>query len=143
MKLWGVGSSVIKEQVYRWLNAKKPTDEMLNNGDGHPTGYSHFPMYDEEYFKQITAEQYIIQTDARGFHKHVWEKLRKDNHYLDCRVYARAGASMLQIDRMSEADWLDAELNYTGEVSKPVAEEPVHVKVAKEPKRRKSNWIQR
>lgn len=138
--LWGVGSSVIKEQVYRWLNAKKPTDEMLADGKGYPTGYSHFPEYDEEFFKQLTAEQYIIQTDNRGFHKHVWEKLRKDNHFLDCRVYARSAAAMLQIDRMSDADWNELESTYTGK--QPVNIEPTQLR-AQAPKKRESNWMKR
>lgn len=138
--LWGVGSSVIKEQVYRWLNAKKPTDEMLADGKGYPTGYSHFPEYDEEFFKQLTAEQYIIQTDNRGFHKHVWEKLRKDNHFLDCRVYARSAAAMLQIDRMSDADWNELESTYTGE--QQVVAEPTQLR-AQAPKKRESNWMKR
>lgn len=140
MMLWGVGSSVIKEQVYRWLNAKKPTDEMLNAGSGYPTGYSHFPQYDEEFFKQITAEQYTMVTDKRGFHKYEWEKLRKDNHFLDCRVYARSAAAMLQIDRMSEFDWMELELLYTNETSTvPYIEEPKPLRPAK----RASTWIKR
>lgn len=138
--LWGVGSSIIKEQVYRWLNAKKPTDEMLKAGRGYPTGYSHFPEYDEEFFKQLTAEQYIIQTDNRGFHKYVWEKVRKDNHFLDCRVYSRSAAAMLQIDRMNEADWLELERIYTGEQT--VVVEPTQLR-AKVPEKRKSNWMNR
>ena len=144
--LWGVGSSVIKEQVYRWLNAKKPTDTMLEEGKGYPTGYSHFPQYDEEFFKQLTAEQYIIQTDNRGFHKHVWEKLRKDNHFLDCRVYARSAAAMLQIDRMSDEDWNHLEMTYTGVVEVVEnAAEPVQLraKVPAKSNKRESNWMNR
>lgn len=144
--LWGVGSSIIKEQVYRWLNAKKPTDEMLAEGKGYPTGYSHFPEYDEEFFKQLTAEQYIIQTDNRGFHKHVWEKLRKDNHFLDCRVYARSAAAMLQIDRMSDSDWDALEMTYTGvvgEVEKTDEPEQLRAKVPEQRKKRQSSWMNR
>lgn len=109
LKLWKVGSSVIKEQIYRWLNGKKPTDEMLQNGGDFPTGYCHFPEYDEEFFKQLCSEQYIQQTDNRGYSRYIWEKLRKDNHFLDCRVYARASSAMLQIDRMNEGDWMALE----------------------------------
>ena len=104
--LWQVGSSVIKEQIYRWLNVEKPTDSELADGKGYPTGYCHFPQHDEEFFKQLTAEQFIMRTDNRGFTSYIWEKIRKDNHKLDCRVYARSAASMLQIDRMSDDDWL-------------------------------------
>ena len=139
LMMWMVGVSVIKEQVYRWFNAKKPSDEQLEQGREYPTGYCHFPMWDEEFFKQLTAEQYLRLTDARGFHKYVWEKLRKDNHYLDCRVYARAASVMLQIDRMTDEDWLSLEKTYF------VAETPVIDDKATEVRssggRRKGNWM--
>jgi len=113
LMLWHVGSSVIKEQLYRWFSAEKPTDEQLSTSDGrYPSGYCHFPMYSEEFFKQITAEQYTMKVDNRGFHTYVWDNMRKDNHKLDCRVYARAAASMLQIDRMNEENWLELEKIY-------------------------------
>lgn len=110
--MWRVGTSVVKEQLYRWFNLKKPTDEGLAAGSGYPSGYCHFPEYDEEFFKQITAEQYRMVVDSRGFHTYSWEKVRKDNHKLDCRVYARAGASMLQIDRMTDSDWDELDERY-------------------------------
>lgn len=142
--LWGVGSSVIKEQVYRWLNTVKPTDEQFEEGREWPTGYSHFPMWDEGFFKQLTAEQMIRQTDNRGFSRYVWEKLRKDNHFLDTRVYSRAGSAMLQIDRMTEADWLELEKLYC--VAPVEAEEPKSEEGFTDSggrKRRKGNWIKR
>lgn len=120
--LWSVGVSVIKEQFYRWLNAEKPTEKEISAGKLYPTGYCHFPQYDEEFFKQITAEQFIKKTDNRGFHTYIWEKIRKDNHKLDCRGYARAAAAMLQIERMSEDDWLIRE-NYFTPLSPQKAQE--------------------
>lgn len=141
LMLWKVGSSVIKEQVYSWLGSSKPTDEELTAGRLFPSGYMHFPQYDEEFFKQLTAEQYLRQEDNRGFVKYVWEKLRKDNHFLDCRVYARAASAILQIDRMSDADWRDREsmfypVNYT-------VAQAVDSNVNRVNNRRKSNWIKR
>jgi len=145
MMLWGVGSSIIKEQVYRWLNAVKPTDEDLENEGRYPSGYSHFPEYDQEYFEQLTAEQYVKKTDNKGFHVYYWEKLRKDNHFLDCRVYSRAASAMLQIDRMSEENWQELEEVYFPE-NKPV-EAITHVEedkpVSELRKRRKGGWIKR
>ena len=114
---WNVGSSVTKEQFYAWLNLTTPTETELAEGRLYPSGYCHFPnAYDEEYFKQITGEQYIRKEDKRGFVTYEWDKVRKDNHFLDCRVYARAGAAMLQIDRMSEDDWYDRERLYCPDV---------------------------
>lgn len=112
LMLWKVGSSVIKEQLYSWFNLQKPTDEDLSAGKLYPSGYCHFPEHDEEFFRQITAEQYMRVESKRGFVSYVWEKTRKDNHFLDCRVYARAASAMLQIDRMSENDWIEREVTY-------------------------------
>lgn len=102
--LWGVGVDVVKTQVYRWFNLDKPLD---NQPD--PDGYCHFPEYEEEFFKQLTAEQLVSKKDNRGYITYIWEKTRRDNHYLDCRVYARAGAAMVQMDRFDEKDWLARE----------------------------------
>lgn len=102
--LWGVGVDVIKTQLYRWFNLDKPVD-----GAQYPAGYCHFPQYEEEFFKQLTAEQLVTKKDNRGYITYIWEKTRRDNHYLDCRVYARAGAAMAQIDRFDEKDWLARE----------------------------------
>lgn len=144
MKLWKVGSSVIKEQIYRWLNAKKPTDEQLEQGREYPTGYSRFPMYDEEFFKQLTAEQYVMQTNNKGFHTYIWEKMRKDNHFLDCRVYSRAASAMLQIDRMVEGDWIALEETYLANEVKVKQEKKVKKPKAKTvSNRRTGNWIKR
>lgn len=144
--LWHVGGSIVKEQLYRWLVAKVPTDEELKLGKLYPTGYCHFPEYDEEYFRQLTAEQHITLTNKYGFSESKWEKLRKDNHFLDCRVYSRAASAMLQIDRMNESDWLALEKIYINENStSELVEDKVKTKVkSKKPsKRRESNWIKR
>lgn len=105
LMLWPVGSSVCKEEFYSCLTLRKPTDEDLVSGRKYPDGYCHFPEYSEEFFKQITAEQLMRMEDKRGFVTFSWQKLRKDNHYLDTRAYNRAAATMLQIDRFSESDW--------------------------------------
>jgi phage terminase large subunit GpA-like protein len=144
LKNWMVGSSVIKEQFYRWLNCKKPTDEALLAGGDYPTGYCHYPEYDEEFFKQWCSEQRIQKTDNRGYSLYIWEKLRKDNHFLDCRVYSRAGSAMLQIDRMTESDWLDLEVEW-GVADKPKPVLPVLPEVSEKSKfiKRQSDWIKR
>ncbi|ANP79301.1 terminase [Vibrio crassostreae 9CS106] len=160
--LWKVGSAVIKEQVYRWLNLERPTDEELAGGDLFPVGFCRFPKYDEEFFKQLTAEQYISKTDNRGYVSYIWEKVRRDNHFLDCRVYARAASAMLQIDRFSDKDWINREKRIYPkiELDKPVEKPVREVSKAKKPKpkpkeeeaqvvvkrgrkRRKGNWIGR
>jgi phage terminase large subunit GpA-like protein/intein/homing endonuclease len=93
MKYWPVGVSVCKSELYGNLRLEK-------NGDIYPDGYCHFPEYDEEYFKGITAEE--LHIIARRFE---WRKIREYNHPLDARNYARAAASALAIDRYTEDAW--------------------------------------
>ena len=75
------------------------------NEDGSiPHGYLHFPEYNSEYFKQLTAEQLVTKI-VKGYPKREWQKTRDRNEALDCRIYARAAAIALGIDRWSEAKW--------------------------------------
>jgi len=69
-----------------------------------PPGYCHFPRYSEEYFKQITAEQLVTKI-VKGYRRHQWQKMRERNEGLDCRVYARAAASRIGLDRCQEKHW--------------------------------------
>lgn len=88
-KYWPVGSAFLKVEFYGALKLKEPGP-----------GYCHFPEYGEEYFKQITGEHRVTHRDARGYPAVVWELLPgRENHWLDCRVYARAAASLMGLDR--------------------------------------------
>jgi phage terminase large subunit GpA-like protein len=62
-------------------------------------------------FKQLTAEELSKKTH-RGYSKYIWQKTRPDNHALDCRIYARAAATAIGLDRMTAKDFdrLKAEL---------------------------------
>jgi phage terminase large subunit GpA-like protein len=73
-----------------------------------PAGYCHCPRYSEEYFKQITAEQLVTKI-VKGYRRHEWQKMRERNEALDCRVYARAAAGRVGIDRFQEKHWTDLE----------------------------------
>lgn len=144
LMLWHVGSGVLKDQFYSWLGLKKPTEEKLKAGGRFPSGYCHFPEYDEEFFKQITAEQKVITTNKKGFEVFAWEKTRKDNHFLDCRNYARAGATMLQIDRMRDEDWDLRESMFEGAVTVDSDNSTNDTTQNTRPttrKRRRSNWL--
>ena len=105
LKRWNISSSVGKEELYRWLRLPKPTDEALAQGETFAPGSCHFPQYGEEYFKQLTAERMVTKSH-KGFPKMVWEKdPARRNEALDCRVYARAAASIYGIDRFKDKDW--------------------------------------
>lgn len=89
-----VGVSVAKQELYGWLRQSMGEDEES------PYGYCHFPEYDEEFFKQLTAEQ-LVKRYHKGYQKFSWEKTRDRNEALDCRVYARGVACLAGLDRMS------------------------------------------
>ena len=105
LRVCNVSGPVAKGELYRWLKLEFPTEEEMEQGAKNPYGACHFPQYGEEYFKQLTAEK-CIKRMHKGYPKLVWEKdPRRDNEALDCRVYARAAASLYGIDRFKEEDW--------------------------------------
>ena len=108
VRVWPVNSGMAKEELYRWLRQDRPTDEDVAKGIPFPAGYCHFPRYSEEYFKQITAEQLVTKI-VKGYRRHEWQKMRERNEALDCRVYARAAAGRVGIDRFQEKHWTDLE----------------------------------
>lgn len=105
LMVWPVGSSFSKSELYGNLRKDKPTDTQLEQGETYPPGYCHYPKYDAEYFKQLTAERLVTVKDKRGFPHREWRKLRERNEALDCRVYARAAASSVGIDRFTGGIW--------------------------------------
>ncbi len=84
VKLFPVGVDSAKELIYARLKIAEPGP-----------GYCHFPArYDDEYFRQLTAEQ-IVTRFSKGFRKREWKKTRARNEALDCRVYALAAYALL------------------------------------------------
>jgi phage terminase large subunit GpA-like protein len=68
-----------------------------------PGGWCHFPQYGEDYFKQLTAEHLVLVKDRKGFSHYEWQLLPgRENHYLDCRVMARAAAYVAGLDRLTQ-----------------------------------------
>ena len=100
IKLWPVGVSVAKSELYGWLRRKQPIDP----DEELPTGWCHFPQHSEEYFKMLTAES-LISKIVRGYQKFQWEKMRDRNEALDCRVYARAAFDHVGAQRWTEERW--------------------------------------
>jgi phage terminase large subunit GpA-like protein len=101
VKVWPLGSSVGKRELYGWLKADRPAE-----GESLPRGWCHFPEYGEEYFQGLTAEQLVMRTH-RGFAKWAWEKVRTRNEPLDCRVMARAALAATGADKWSPEQWKD------------------------------------
>ncbi len=116
-KVWPIGVDIAKGELYGWLG--------LRRGDGDPpSGYCHFPEYGEEYFRQLTAEHLVTVVNRRTHRaKMEWQVLpNRENHYLDARIYARAAAAVLGIDRMPRADRAPSVTPTTGSSPPPSPE---------------------
>lgn len=98
IKVYNIGVSLIKSELYGWLKQIKKDDEV-------PPGFCYFPEYDETYFRGITAERYEMSTNKKGYTKYEWVKKYKRNEPLDCRVYARAAASVFGMDLFNSEHW--------------------------------------
>lgn len=121
--IWNVSVSHFKLETYRHLRLPKPTDEDLAEGIGFQFGFIHTGEgVTAEWFKQLTAEKLVNRKNKRtGFTKTEWVKERDRNEALDCRVYARAVAWLIGVDRWPEERWdaLEAQVSPTLENAEP------------------------
>lgn len=129
MKVWRVGVSVIKQELYGWLRLEKLEDGTV------PPGYCFFPQYDPNYFKGLTAEELQFKM-IKGHRKYEWVKKFERNEPLDCRVYARAAAAVVGIDRMKD-ETLD---RMAGVVIKKTTDEPVKSQIKRKSRGRSTFW---
>lgn len=99
VRSWNVGVSLLKGEFYGWLKLN-PDDE-----GNYPPGYCFFPKEGHysgvDYFKGLCSEQLEVKNE-KGVLKYNWVKKYHFNEPLDCRNYARAAASMLQMDRFED-----------------------------------------
>lgn len=102
-KLWPVGTWPLKGAYYADLRK----EGVKAGADFDPGGYCHFGTWlDEAYFKQLTAE-YLADERIKGKVVKRW-KLRaseRDNHWLDCAVYADALAEYLGLSSTTPDEW--------------------------------------
>jgi phage terminase large subunit GpA-like protein len=130
-RLWMLGTPVAKSELYSRLRLVPPTEE---SGEPFPAGYCHFPRYEEEYFRQLTAESLV-----KG---HWVVAPNRRNEALDCRVYAHAAASIYGIDRFTEKHWRELEQLLPAPDAKTETPAPLPIR----PVRRRtvsSNWMKR
>lgn len=93
-RVWPVGVGLAKAELYGWLRLPPPVEGMT------PPGYCRFPEYGPDFFKQLTAEHLVATKKRGGFTVYEWQIMPgRENHFLDCRVYARAAAGVLGLDR--------------------------------------------
>jgi phage terminase large subunit GpA-like protein len=118
IQLWNVGVNLLKGELYGWLKQHKV------DGEIEPPGYCHFPQYSDTYFRGLTAEQVEYRKNKQGFGAYVWVKKYERNEPLDCRVYARAAAAIIGIDRLDEAMWEKLRNSHAHVTSKQRASKP-------------------
>ena len=128
VKVWHVGVGMAKSELYGFLRQEK------NEEGVPPYGFCHFPEYDQHYFKGITAEQLQMTVNTKGYRVYVWVKKYERNEPLDCRVYARAAASVVGIDRHEGNETFWQSFQYLKAVDRDIEEQ-----TKQEPKRRKSS----
>jgi phage terminase large subunit GpA-like protein len=84
--LWTLGTGAIKDTLFARLQIEEVG-----------AGFQHFPNgygYDEEYFKQLTAEE-VRTKFQNGFAIRYYRKIRPRNEALDIRVYNMAALEIL------------------------------------------------
>jgi len=109
LKIWPVATGLLKSELYGWLMLSMPSEEELDQDIPYPPGFCHFPQYDPEFFKQLTAEHLVTRFTKANYPKPEWQKTRERNEALDCRVYARAAAYVQGLDRAGEQHFADLE----------------------------------
>jgi len=96
VRVWPVATSPIKFETYGFL--RQDTPETAD----YPAGYVHLHRLAEaEYCKQFCAEEASTVTKS-GQPRVAWQKHYDRNEALDCRVYARAAAYVVGLDRFNE-----------------------------------------
>lgn len=100
-KMWPVGTWGLKSELYANLHKTG----VSAGADFDPTGYPHFGDWlDAEFFKQLTAE-YFVNEIKRGRLVEEWRPIRRENHFLDARIYAMAMSEHLGLSRLTPDEW--------------------------------------
>jgi phage terminase large subunit GpA-like protein len=142
-RLWTVAVATFKTETYRFLRLERPTGEELAAGGRFPPGTIHLADWvDDEWLKQFVAEQLVTVKTKRGFTRLEWQKLRERNEALDARVYARAAAWIVGLDRWSEERWAEAEAEVA---ARPMAPRPAAPERTRPPAgaAKPDNWLGR
>ncbi len=116
VRLWTVGTSMLKLELYGQLQLEKPVD-----GEEYPPGYIFLPAgTTDEWIKQLVAEQLVSRNLRNGRQRSEWQQVRDRNEALDNAVYARAVTYALQMDSWSDKKWA----MLLGTVSRPRRAKP-------------------
>lgn len=105
VKIWRVGTNVAKDELFRRLELEAPLD-----GVEYPFGYFHFPsVYDDNYFKGLTAEVLEKTKTRGGKSKQSYEPIRDRNEPIDLSNYNRAAFIHCGGERFNSQQWEDME----------------------------------
>jgi len=125
VSLYSIGTDIAKGTIYNRLKLITPG-----------AGYVHFPIgFDEEFYKQLTAEKLVSSYNKQGFKTQKWVKTRERNDVLDCLVYAyasaiKAGLSRRNWDRVAarlryQIDATEAEAQKIHRTQRPQSRSPL------------------
>jgi phage terminase large subunit GpA-like protein len=108
-KAFIVGIDGLKLSWYGFLRASMQAVAEAVEGGGDiatPVGRVHLSRdTPEDWPEQATAETIVVKM-INGFPDRRWTPMPgRQNHYLDCRIYAMAAAAKLMLDTLTEADW--------------------------------------
>ena len=142
VRLWKVAGAVFKSETYRFLRLSAPTDEELAEGADWPAGFIHIPQgTTAAWHKQLTAEQLVTIRTRAGFQKLEWQQMRERNEALDCRVYARAAAWLMGVDRWDEGRWSELEAQLVTAEDEAPRRASRTARPAAPAAPRRSNWL--
>jgi phage terminase large subunit GpA-like protein len=132
VSLFGIGTDTAKEVIYARLRNSEPG-----------AGYVHFPVlpiFDEEYFAQLTAEQCVTKY-VQGRAVRVWKKTRPRNEALDIAVYNLAALYILNPNFKKLAARLSTEEPEQDEPKPSDIEKATTKPTAKRKRPRRSGYI--
>jgi len=95
-RFYNVGVSGLKMALYEHL--KKP-DPLARGACAYPRGL------DDEFYRQLTAEKRVVQTDRWGYPKAAWRLDHDRNEVLDTELYAEAAGIRCGFYTRSPEDW--------------------------------------
>jgi phage terminase large subunit GpA-like protein len=95
-QLWPVNTHMLKDMIYNTLrtNGDYPNEKIVFSTE-----------CDDEFFRQVTSEALVKQSDEFGNVRLVWKKIYPENHALDCLVYSYAAFYAFQYNRWSNEEW--------------------------------------
>jgi phage terminase large subunit GpA-like protein len=134
VRLFSVGSNTVKEMLL----------SRLKISEAGP-GYCHFPnTYDEEYFRQLTAEKKVTKY-VKGFPRSEWVKTRPRNEALDVRCYSVAAYAALNtnINKVADRLRLRGDQLRQDNTAEATAEKPISVvrPIGRPQRRRASGYV--